>query len=123
MLCTLPQAVHLGHVGVLATISTCFIVPRFCLLAENRLRLRTKFYVNRATREQTEAAILSSMSARDYGLNAHDVANVRLELSTGDFRRHDDDATSVQMLVRIQRCALQTDCNADLVVRAFQYIM
>jgi hypothetical protein len=69
--------------------ATCRVV--LVSIAVNKHRLIERF-------GSMENVLLSS-SARDYGLDRHDITNVRREVDRGTFRRHDKDAQSVQMLV------------------------
>lgn len=69
--------------------------------ADNKLRLRRLHGgAEGGTDAQIDRRILASSSARDLALSRHDIANVRIEVDRGTFRRDDDDATSVRGLVR-----------------------
>lgn len=65
----------------------------------NAQRLRHQYAAHGSNASDIDAAILSSKHARDFALNRHDISNVAAEVSRGTFRRHDDDASSVYMLV------------------------
>ena len=68
--------------------------------AGNLVRLRAQFQALGPTANDVDDAIARSEYARDFALNRHDISNVSIDVDKGRFRRHEDDATSVHMLVR-----------------------
>lgn len=75
-----------------------------CLLvAENSQRLRHQYREAGSDAQEVLEAIFASRHARDYALSRHDLSNISAEISKGTFRRHDNDAESVHMLVRLLR--------------------
>jgi hypothetical protein len=67
--------------------------------AGNRERLHHQHQGQLRSKEEVYLAILGTRFKRDLALNRHNVSNIAVDVARGTFRRHEDDATSVKMLV------------------------
>jgi hypothetical protein len=67
--------------------------------AVNKHRLRNLYAEGGGTVAEVDRRILASPSARDLALSRRDIGNIRVQVHRGKFRRAEQDAESVKLLV------------------------